>query len=90
MPTSIWKYDLTPEAVQYIDMPDGAQVLCLHMQYDTPRIWVLAESDLPKTRRTFRVFGTGNPIEDDLSTLKYVGTFQIYGGTLVFHVFEEQ
>jgi hypothetical protein len=32
------------------------------------------------------VYGTGHPVVDE--PRKYVGTFQMRGGLLVFHVFE--
>jgi len=37
--------------------------------------------------RTFAIYGTGHKHEHVEGT--YIGTFQLDGGSLVFHVFEE-
>lgn len=73
----------------HLDLPSGARVLAVQMQYGHPMIWVLVDPTLPLTRRVFRLAGTGHPI--DLvpeQRLEYVGTFQIDGGALIFHIFE--
>jgi hypothetical protein len=39
--------------------------------------------------RMFEIFGTGSPIQYDIGTdRKYIGTYQLYGGDLVYHLFE--
>lgn len=38
--------------------------------------------------RTFSIYGTGH--EHESISGEYVGTFQLQGGALVFHVFEEK
>jgi hypothetical protein len=40
----------------------------------------------PLRPRRFRVAGTGHELEPYVD--RYIGTFQMLGGTLVFHVFE--
>lgn len=84
----IWKYSLRQQPVQSIQMPEGAKVLCVQTQGNQPNLWALVdEKKDPTVTRKFAVHGTGNPMADgDPGT--YVGTFQLYGGDLVFHVFE--
>jgi hypothetical protein len=55
-------------------------------KYGEPQIWALVEPDQPEAEVWFRIAGTGHPITDDIK--RYVGTFQIDRGSLVFHVFE--
>jgi hypothetical protein len=40
----------------------------------------------PIVPRNFATYGTGNPIPDGPG--EYVGTYWVYGGSLIFHVFE--
>ncbi len=50
-----------------------------------PFIWALVDTDAPEEARVFHVRGTGHPAD---ALGRYVGTFQIDGGALVFHLFE--
>jgi hypothetical protein len=38
--------------------------------------------------REFEVYGTGHPIPGDVKR-KFIGTVHMYGGSLVFHIFEK-
>lgn len=83
---TIWKYPFQNTFIQTIDMPIGAEVLCIDRQHGNMCIWVkLIPHDKP-VPRTFITYGTGHemmPIKQ-----KYIGTFQVQGGTFIFHVFE--
>lgn len=85
---TIYKYPLPIEDVVSIDMPVGAEVLTVQMQRGEPQLWALVPIDTwaPKERRLFRVAGTGHPIGSKVR--RYIGTFQLLNGDLVFHVFE--
>jgi hypothetical protein len=82
----VFKYSLAFEDINILEMPVGAEILCAQTQRDTPCIWALVDPFAPRTKRRFRVAGTGHPIEDAIKA--YIGTVQIDGGSLVFHVFE--
>lgn len=81
----VWKYPFIPRDVLQVDMPIGAQALCVQLQDGRPCLWALVESEAPVGTRTFRVVGTGHPAEGLGS---YIGTFQFPEMQLVFHVFE--
>lgn len=85
----IYKYPLAVDDVQEIEMPSGAMVLTVQAQDEIPCIWALVDTspDLVKTKRRFRTYGTGHPMEDLEKFPRYVGTYQLRGGALVFHVF---
>lgn len=85
---AIWKYPvhLTDQFGAHI--PEGAEVLSVQVQHGEPQMWVLVEPDAPQRYRNFRVVGTGHPF--DPAGWDFVGTFQISGGDLVFHLFEER
>ncbi len=82
---AIWKYAMNP--VTTIEAPEGGIVLAVQVQDNQPQIWMLVDPGKALETRVFKSFGTGSEFDD--SGLVYVGTFQINGGTLVFHAFEE-
>lgn len=68
-------------------LPKGAKVLTVQIQHGRPEMWVLLDTNNERERRTFVTLPTGNEIPDDIN-LDYIGTFQLDGGSLVFHLFE--
>lgn len=96
---TIHKYSLDVTDKQTIEIPSGSQILTVQIQsiyshnhqrpMEQPCIWVLVTTENKPIKRKFRVFGTGQPIADFGVRLVYIGTFQMQGGNLVFHLFEE-
>lgn len=87
MSKTIWKFRLNISD-QMILMPKGAEILCLQTQHEQPYLWVLVD---PKEKtdegRFFMTQATGEAFDSQIDR-KYIGTYQLSGGTLVFHVFE--
>lgn len=81
----IWKYPLECQDYVFLDMPVGAKPLTVQVQNGTPCLWAIVDPGEPKRTRGFRIIGTGHPFYGDA---KYIGTFQLHDGELVFHVFE--
>lgn len=89
MKKQIWKFQLSPSIKQTIEMPIGAEILSVQGQADQGCIWALVDPDAEKEERIFEVYGTGHDINYDMGVdRKHIGTFQVMGGTLIFHVFE--
>lgn len=86
MSKAIWKFPLKTDDVQQIEMPEGAQILCVQMQGGNPCIWAMVDPEAEKTKRTFEIFGPGHPVPE--ATRMYIGTYQLYNGSLVFHLFQ--
>lgn len=86
MKTVIWKWTLRVTDEQIVEIPEGAQILSVQMQGDMPQLWALCKEDKPKVPRRILIYGTGNPIVEYPG--KYISTFQMHGGALVFHTFE--
>lgn len=72
--------------VQEVAMPLGAKPLCVQLQGDQLCMWALVDPREPPAQRTVRIAGTGHR-RDDISAEDYLGTYQLMGGSLVFHVF---
>ena len=87
--TKVWKYPLPkPNDKDYlkIEMPRNAEILTCQVQGVTPCIWARVDPREDKVPRYFRVAGTDHEIEE--AYLKYVGSYQLLGGKLIFHLFE--
>lgn len=82
---TIWKYRVATKTV--LQIPKGGRVLSVDEQNGDIYIWVLANPNAEKEDRTFLVYGTGHDIPDN--PMWFVGTVQLMGGKLVFHIFEE-
>lgn len=89
MRITIYKYPLPVASNPTITMPQHAQVLSVHVQNGMACLWALVNPALPFEERRFFVYGTGHAVEDT-SLGRFVGTFMLSGGNLVFHVFEER
>jgi hypothetical protein len=83
---TIWKFDLETTDVQTVKMPRGAEIIAVQTQRDTPRLWAVVDPKMPLVSRTFYVVGTGH--EFTTGNKRYIGTYQLMDGSLVFHVFE--
>ena len=96
MKKSIWKFPMEVNDKVTISMPKGAEILTIQTQQigkftpdETPCIWALVDTENGKEERYFEIFGTGHPIPNDMGVeRKYINTFQLKGGALVFHLFE--
>lgn len=89
MNKEIWKYELQTTGSQAIEMPIGAEILTVQTQNDIPCLWALVHPKESKEMRFIDVYGTGHNVPFGMQEIKkYIGTYQLHGGTLVFHVFE--
>ena len=84
----VYKYSLVADDDVKIMMPKGARSLSVQVQRGSPCLWALVDGGAPLVERHFKIFGTGNSVPDFSPPLPFVGTFQLDGGALVFHVFE--
>lgn len=90
-PQTIWKFPLTITDEQEITVQEALvlRILTLQVQREVPCLWLLV---IPKpgveSRIPLRMIGTGHLIEELQTRPVYLGTFQIRGGALVFHVFQ--
>lgn len=83
---TIYKYQIKVQDNMVIEMPKNAEVLTLQTQNFDPFIWVLVDTANPTEQRHFRLVGTGHSMNNE--SVKYIGTFQMRGGAIVFHLFE--
>jgi hypothetical protein len=84
---TIWKYKFDIQDDFVIEMPKNANILTVQIQHDSPCIWALVETENSIEDRHFKLFGTGHQMY--YIDIKYVGTFQMRTGNLIFHLFEK-
>lgn len=87
----IRKFPIGLKVKSQIEMPIGSKILCVQTQKGDPCIWAevtnLNKGHLNKETRTFLTFGTGHDMPED-KHLHYIGTYQLYKGDEIYHVFE--
>ena len=87
---SIWKFELNPQDLKVI-IPVGAKLLTAQGQNDQICVWAEVDTKAEKEDVIFEVFGTGHDMPENMGTdREYVGTAQIHGGSLVFHVYRRR
>lgn len=86
MSKTIWKFPFKTADKIDLEMPVAAKVLSVQVQRGQTCIWALVDPTMSLKTRSFRIFGTGHPIDSLLGA--HVGTYQLAGGDLVFHMFE--
>jgi len=84
---TIYKYSLAASDWQTISVPVNAQILTVQTQYNEPFMWALVDTDNDMRFVKIDIYGTGHPIDTEHQR-EYLGTFQMDGGILVFHVFK--
>lgn len=82
----IWKVKLQIIDKQNIEIPAGATILTSQIQKDDLVLWFMCIEGSAKCTRKIAIYGTGNPMPSNPG--KYISTFQLQNGDLVFHVFE--
>jgi hypothetical protein len=96
---TIWKFEVPVQDNIQIEMPKGARILSVQAQRNLAALtvgdpieqvclWALVNPEATKEIRGFRMVGTDHPIQHS-EKLTYIGTFQMQGGALVFHLFEK-
>lgn len=81
----IYKYPLETTDHQVVVMPKGATPLCVQMQEDRPCLWARVDPGAATEAVGVYTVGTGHMLPRDLGL--YLGTYQMLGGSLVWHVY---
>lgn len=82
----IYKYQIHDLAMREIELPKGAEILTIQMQDGMPCLWALVDQNQPAEKRPILIIGTGHAILIDI--VRYISTFQMLDGRLVWHAFE--
>lgn len=89
MRKTVWKFELSVNGNQELELREGYEILALQTQNGVPCLWILINPEAPKEKETFEIYGTGHPINYDMGIdREYVGTWQEQGGSYVWHLFK--
>lgn len=83
---TIHKYMLHGFPIEEIFMPEGAKILHVDVQYQTPCLWALVDPVKSMVTRRFHILMTGQALLN-AKPEDYVGTYQL-DGPFVGHIFE--
>ena len=83
---TIWKIPLNIADKQVIGVPRGGKFLHADVKDEELCLWYEVLTESPKVQKMIWVFGTGNPIPDDLH-VSYRGTVIV--GSFAWHIYEE-
>lgn len=85
--TTIHKFEVSPLGNFVCCLPQGAKFCHVAEQRkEEINMWFEVDTDNPRVERHFAVYGTGQPIHE--SNVKYLGSFILMNGELVFHLHE--
>ena len=82
---TIYKYELNLHGITTMQMPYGAEVLCVQLQHDKPVFWAKVDPRVETESRSFVMITTGGYCYGE--RIKYIGTVQQDSG-YVAHLFE--
>lgn len=85
---TIWKFTLKPDTITHLEMPKEAKILTVQAQNNDVCMWAIVDTDNAIEERKFEIYGTGHNLPEAILHQEYIGTLQLYNGTLVFHLFE--
>jgi hypothetical protein len=85
MTQTVYKYSLRIDDEQVVLLPKGAQMLTVQTQNDHAFLWALVDTIHEVEPRKVFIRGTGHGVS---GVGRYISTFQMHGGDLVFHAFE--
>ena len=87
MSAAVWKFPIPVKDEFALEMPRDAELLFVAAQNEQGFLWarVITDDRVSIVERRFRLRGTGHEVDLDS---KYVGSFMLRGGAIVFHLFE--
>lgn len=85
---AIWKFPLQLVDYQEVIVPGGVGPLCVQVQDGAPCLWAEVDPDASSGALAVMIFGTGHALdESEHKRFRYLSTFQMHGGALVFHAY---
>lgn len=81
----VWKFPIPMQDHFALEMPREARILSCATQDGAPFLWAVVDPEKPRRAHRFDLVGTGQPVPH--ADAPYVGSFQLFGGNLVFHLF---
>lgn len=84
----IYKYPLPLQDIVELRLNKGAKIIDIRTQKDQPMLWAEVFTSRPMEFRTLYIVGTGQSMDHLPSDIEHIGSYHLYDGQLVFHVYE--
>jgi len=84
---TIYKYPVQMSEDFTLHAPGGAEFFSVQVQGGEVMMWARVNPENPERLHRFAVHGTGHYLNDFSVSAPHIGTFQLHGGALVFHLF---
>jgi len=81
----IYKYPLEIVDEQLVKLPEDSIILTVRVQRNKVYLWVEVDTTKPLLERIIYTRGTGQPVDDVHGV--YLGTYEYFGGELIYHVY---
>lgn len=88
MKLTVYKYPISINDEQEIQMPRDSQILCVKNQYEGPVLYAKVNPSNRLVSRTIYCRGTGHSA-DGLEYADWIDTVMFANGNLVFHFFAD-
>jgi hypothetical protein len=85
---TIHKYKLEIDDTQIIKTPKDAHFIYAAVQRNEIYVWARVDTATEDVHRKILIFGTGHLMPEDIDDLDYIGSVQMAGGSLVWHIYE--
>lgn len=73
---------------QTLDLPEGSKILSVLEQNNTIVLYALVDIDIESTDvYNIAIKGTGHNFQKELEDYTFLGSVNLVGGALIFHVF---
>jgi len=88
----IFKYKLTDTYEQRVDLPKGARILDVAMQYGVVTLWALVDDTVELEPRDILSIGTGHSMPEAVAIdqFKHIKTLVLHQGVGVLHIFVKE
>lgn len=92
---TIWKFEIPIEDNFELPIPMPAEFLAVQSQGERVQAWFVVDDHQETVVKRFLLRGTGHPFPEHAERpsgrkpCQYLGTVQLHGGGLVFHLFED-
>lgn len=85
----ITEYEIKITDEQVITMPVGTQIVSTKTKNENVILYTLVDAEQKDVVKDikFRIHGTGHPIQEDIAEYEFLDTVELYGGSLMFHIF---
>lgn len=88
MPAAVWKYQMPRFAIVSLEVPVGAEFLCVQIQHGEPVAWFRVDPTREKETLEFSWSLTGDPCPD-IDDGIYRGSLLFHDGHIVMHLFQK-